>query len=72
MSDTTPAPDDATCDRAWDEIMRIARLHALIVDAAGGIATLATPFRQRERGCRARVLRMHQMDETDLTPTEGR
>jgi len=54
---TAPMDDDAT--RAWDQIMTIAREHCLVVQAASGVATLATPSAQRESGLRDKVLRMH-------------
>lgn len=63
-----PAPPDAVCDAAWDEIMAIAKRHALIVQAYGGVATLATPAAQRESGLRAKVLAMHRYDETPGAP----
>lgn len=61
------APADTACDEAWDRIMEIARDHALVVQASGGVATLATAHAQREAGLREKVLRMHCMTE----PTEG-
>ncbi len=51
------APSDAAAARAWDEIMRIAERHALIVQAYGGVATLAMPEEQRKAGIRERTLR---------------
>ena len=53
-----PAPDDAAADRAWVQIMEIARKHALIVQAYGGVATLAIPSEQRKAGIREQTLRM--------------
>ena len=45
VSTTTkrPARPDQECLKAWDQIMAIARDHALIVSAYGGVATLAIP-----------------------------
>lgn len=60
------APSDAAAERAWVEVMRIARANALIVDAYGGVATLATPAEQRKAGLRETVLRM---DLFELEPT---
>ena len=49
-------PADAEAHKAWDQIMVIAGSHALIVQACGGVATLATPEEQRKAGLRERVL----------------
>ncbi len=54
-----PAPSDAAAEAAWEEIMAIASRHALILEAYGGVATLALPRAQREvPGLRERVLRI--------------
>jgi hypothetical protein len=58
-----PAPSDAACDAAWDQIMGIAKRHALVIEAYGGVATLAVPTEQRSHGLRAGVLKMHEMTE---------
>ena len=63
----TAAPSDKACAEAWGQIMAIAREHALIVSAYGGVATLAIPREQRTAGIRDRVLRAHLLAET----TEG-
>lgn len=63
MTAKTPAPSDEAANAAWDRIMRDARAHGLVVQAAGGVATLACPEEQRESGCRERVLQMHDMTE---------
>lgn len=57
------APTDAKCADAWDRIMDIARAHALVVNAYGGVATLAIPEEQRKAGLRAQVLDSHAMTE---------
>jgi hypothetical protein len=57
------APSDAAAEQAWDQIMQLAVSHALVVDAAGGVATLAIPREQRAAGLRDVVLRMHRMRE---------
>lgn len=54
------AEDDEHCGRAWDKIMAIARDHCLIVQAYGGVATLAMPVEQRRNGCRRNVLLAHE------------
>jgi len=59
----TAAPSDAACHAVWSAIMRLAREHCLVVDAAGGVATLAVPEEQRKAGLRERVLRMHERTE---------
>jgi hypothetical protein len=51
------APSDAEAEKAWDEIMKIASKHGLIIQAYGGAATLALPQVQRRAGLRERVLR---------------
>ena len=43
--------------------MEIASSHALIVQAYGGVATLALPADQRTAGLRERVLAAHVMQE---------
>jgi hypothetical protein len=50
------APPDAESNKAWDQIMKIAQQHALIVSAYGGVATLACPEDQRKAGVRETVL----------------
>lgn len=58
-----PAPSDEQCAQAWDEIMRIACEHAMIVQAFGGVAVLMVPREQREEeGLRERVLKTHMME----------
>jgi hypothetical protein len=52
-----PAPSDADAEKAWDRIMRIAEQHALVVQAYGGVATLAIPAEQRKAGIREQTLR---------------
>jgi hypothetical protein len=52
------APADADAEKAWDQIMAIARNNALIVNAYGGVATLALPDEQRKASCRDQCLRM--------------
>ena len=51
------APSDAQAEKAWGEIMTIAERNALIVQAYGGVATLAVPVEQRKAGVREQVLR---------------
>lgn len=46
--------------------MATARENCLIVQATGGVATLATPHAQRGGGVREQVLRMHGRSEPDL------
>jgi hypothetical protein len=59
------APDDKTCLEAWNQIMQIAKDHCLILQAYGGVATLAIPEEQRKAGVRQNVLRAHCRTETD-------
>lgn len=58
-----PAPSDADAERAYGEIMRTAQAHGLIVQAAGGVATIAIPAEQRKAGIREHVLKMVRMRE---------
>lgn len=51
------APSDAECAKAWEQIMAIASEHCLIVQAYGGVATLAMPEEQRAAGVRELALR---------------
>ena len=58
-----PAPSDQEAEAAWSEIMAIADKNALIVNAYGGVATLALPREQRtQEGLRERVLRMGRFE----------
>lgn len=54
---TRKAPTDKQAGKVWDEIMRKAEEAGLIVQAYGGVATLAIPEEQRKAGIRERVLR---------------
>ncbi len=64
------APPDDVCDQAYSQIAEIARNHALIVQAAGGVMTIATPDAQRSHeGTRDNVLRMHCMNEVEISVT---
>lgn len=58
------APSDAACARAWETIMRMATAHALILQAYGGVATLAMPEDQRAADIRTTVLAAHGVNET--------
>jgi hypothetical protein len=60
---STAAPPDAEANAAYDTIMDLARRHALISYACGGIAVISTPGAQREAGERKRILDMHEMVE---------
>jgi len=53
---TRETPSDDACSAAWKQIMAIAEPHALIVQAYGGVATLAVPEEQRRAGIREKVL----------------
>jgi hypothetical protein len=59
------APDDEKCLEAWKQIMRLAEDHCLILQAYGGVATLALPEEQRKAGVRKNVLRAHLRTETE-------
>mgnify|MGYP000889981721 CR=1 FL=1 len=60
-----PAPSDAACEQAWGQIMKLAEEHCLIVQAYGGVATLAVPEEQRKQGVRAVVLQAHCKSESE-------
>jgi len=60
-----PAPTDEDAGKAWDAIMRIAEPAGLIVQAYGGVATLAMPQDQRESGLRQRVLNAACLSECE-------
>jgi len=48
-----------TQEEAYDEVCRIAREHALIWQAAGGVVTIVHPDVQREEGLYDQIQRMH-------------
>ena len=54
---TRPTPTDEAAEKAWEKVMEIAEANGLIVQAYGGVATLAVPEEQRKAGIRERVLR---------------
>ena len=56
---TKRAPSDVTAGKAWEAIMEIATQNCLIVNAYGGVATLAMPDEQRKAGLRERILLAH-------------
>jgi len=58
------APPDDAAERAYEEILKRAELFGLVVQAYGGVATIAIPREQRSAGIRARVLEAHVMVET--------
>lgn len=63
-SETLPAaPSDVDAAKAWTQIMAIAERHCLIVQAYGGVATLAMPDEQRASGIRERVLLAHRKSD---------
>jgi|SRR5688572_31888919 len=62
---TLIVPPDSKCNLAYDQIAAIARSHALVIESAGGVMTIATPRVQREEGLREKVLRMHCMVEIE-------
>jgi hypothetical protein len=60
-------------DEAWDRIMQIAEEHSMILDAAAGVATLAHPDVQRERGFRAEQLhKTHRWTMAECTAAAER
>ena len=60
------APSDAAADAAWDKIASLARDHALVAQAYGGVMVLVLPAVQREQaGMRDQTLRAHRMHERE-------
>lgn len=57
-------PSDGAAIKAWKQIMDLASSHGLILQAYGGVATLALPSDQRRAGLRHQVLQAIQMNET--------
>jgi hypothetical protein len=51
--------DDMTDEEAYDEIVKLAREHALIWQAVGGIVTIVHPDTQRSAGLYAKIQAMH-------------
>ena len=72
-SKTRSAPDDKTCDQAWTDIMKIASDHALIFQAYGGTAILASAASQRRSRIRNDMLAKEVMkknpDPAERSPT---
>jgi hypothetical protein len=58
------APSDTAAEQAYAQIMKLAEQHALIVNAYGGVATIAIPREQRKADLRAVVLQAHELNET--------
>lgn len=50
------APTDREAEAAYDRLMKEAAEYGLVVQAYGGVATLAIPEEQRKAGIRRRVL----------------
>lgn len=65
----TVVPSDSNCLKAWQQIAEIARAHCLVVQAAGGVMTLALPEEQRSAEIRDLCLRMHMMVEEEEEKT---
>lgn len=63
---TLLVPPDDKCNEAYQQIAAIATAHALILEAAGGVMTIAIPEEQRKvEGLREKVLLMHCMIEIE-------
>lgn len=62
-----------TRDRAdpWDMIMRIARREGFVVQAGGGVATLATHEAQKSAGIYEKTQRMNGREALDLRRRDG-
>jgi hypothetical protein len=48
-----------TPEQAYEEVVRIAREHALVIGATGGLVQIAHPDLQREEGLYCQVQWMH-------------
>lgn len=64
-----PAPSDEEAAKVWKQIMDLAAPCALIVQAYGGVATLAMPDEQRKAGIRNQTLRMELFELEDEAQT---
>ena len=61
------APPDADAEKRYTELLKDAEGYGLIVQAYGGVATIAIPSEQRKhKGLRENVLQMAQLNETDV------
>lgn len=60
----TTAPPDAQAEQTYTTLLKQAEAAGLIVQAYGGVATLAIPSEQRKAGVRQTVLQAHQLNET--------
>lgn len=58
------APPDAEAEHTYTQVLLRAEAAGLIVQAYGGVATLAIPSEQRKAGLRTNVLMAVQMNET--------
>lgn len=52
-----------TQSEAYDKVCEIAREHALILSAAGGIVTIVHPDTQKEQGVYDKIQLMHKQEE---------
>lgn len=59
------APPDADAIEVYTQVLRRAETAGLVVQAYGGVATLAIPSEQRKAGVRATVLQAHELNETE-------
>jgi len=57
------APSDVEANRLYVQALAMAEAGGLIVQAYGGVATIAVPEEQRKAGIRDRVLEAHMMKE---------
>lgn len=53
------ASEKMTQEAAYEAVCRLAREHALILSAAGGVVTIVHPRTQREEGLFEHIQRMH-------------
>lgn len=61
-ADTAPA--DSVANARYSALLKDAEKHGLIVQAYGGVATIAIPSEQRKAGIRDRVLAAACLNET--------
>lgn len=57
------APTDAEAEAVYERVVSLAAAAGLVVQAYGGVATLATPTEQRRAGLRERTLAAVRLEE---------
>lgn len=65
------APPDQECNAAYTRLLREAERYALVVQAYGGVATLAIPEEQRKAGIRGNALAAACLRESECNPASN-